>query len=107
MEKIFKSKIILLLITSLVICSQVLSQKNSNPVRIDKNGRMVWKDSGKEAFFWGVNYTTPFAHAYRQIPRLGEDHEKVIDIDTYHLARLGINAYRIELNECKRIIPGL
>lgn len=97
METQRKTKIVLLLIAAFIICSPVFSQKNTDPVKVDKNGRMVWKNNGQEAYFWGVNYTTPFAHAFRQIARLGEDREKVIDFDTYHLSRLGTNAYRIHV----------
>lgn len=70
-------------------------------IRIDNNGRMIWTDTDKEAFFWGINYTTPFAHAWRQIERMGYDHRKVIDMDTYHFARLGVNAYRVHVWDCE------
>lgn len=86
----------LFLIAAIFVSCTLFAQKNSDVLRVDKNGRMVWKN-GQEAFFWGVNYTTPFAHAFRQIARVGEDREKVIDADTYHLSRLGINAYRIHV----------
>lgn len=101
METQSKTKIVLLLIAAFIICSPVFSQKNTDPVKVDKNGRMIWKNNGQEAYFWGVNYTTPFAHAFRQIAKLGEDREKVIDIDTYHLSRLGTNAYRIHVWDCE------
>lgn len=68
---------------------------------MDQDGRLKWESNSSEAFFWGVNYTTPFAHSYRQIARVGADREKVIDYDTYHLARLGINAYRVHVWDCE------
>ncbi len=58
---------------------------------------MRWSDSGKEASFFGVNYTLPFAHAYRAIGYLGLDRKKAIDRDVYHMARLCLNAYRIHI----------
>lgn len=79
----------------------VYSQRANDLFNIDKNGRMTWKESGKESFFWGVNYTTPFAHAYRQIAKLGKNRKEVIDSDTYHLSRMGINAYRIHVWDCE------
>lgn len=91
----------LLLSLCFVISLGIYAQANTNLIRINKNGRMVWKRNNKEAFFWGVNYTTPFAHAYRQIKRMGFDHKEVIDMDTYHLARLGINAYRVHVWDCE------
>lgn len=92
-----KLKIVFLLIVAAMICSNAYSQKNTDPIKIAKNGRMLWKSNNQEAFFWGVNYSVPFAHGFRQMERLGQDIEKNIDIDTYHLARLGTTAYRIHV----------
>lgn len=92
---------ILLLVAAILITCSLFAQKNADILRVDKNGRMIWKNNSQEAFFWGVNYTTPFAHAFRQIARLGEDREKVIDADAYHLSRLGVNAYRIHVWDCE------
>lgn len=47
--------------------------------------------------FFGVNYTTPFAHAYRAHKALGVDIEKAIRQDVYHLARLGLDAFRVHV----------
>jgi hypothetical protein len=90
--------IIIFVVTSFL---PAVSQKNADLIRIDKSGRMIWKHDNKEAYFWGVNYTAPFAHAFRQIGRLGYDRKEAIDADTYHLARLGINAYRIHVWDCE------
>lgn len=46
---------------------------------------------------YGTNYTVPFAHAYRALGRLGIDRHKAIDRDTYHFARLGLDAFRLHL----------
>ncbi|MCC8153960.1 MAG: cellulase family glycosylhydrolase [Tannerellaceae bacterium] len=66
-------------------------------IYVDKKGVMRWQKSRQEASFYGVNYTLPFAHAYRAIGYLGLDHKTAIDKDVYHFARLGFNAYRIHL----------
>lgn len=66
-------------------------------IYVDGKGVMRWSDTRKEASFFGVNYTLPFAHAYRAMGYLGVDRKSAIDRDVYHLARLGINAYRIHL----------
>ena len=66
-------------------------------IYVDRHGVMRWSDTKEEASFFGVNYTLPFAHAYRAIGYLGMDRKQAIDRDVYHLARLGINAYRIHL----------
>ncbi len=94
-------KFFFLLVAIVAISSEAYPQKNTDPVKIDKNGRMLWRSNNQEAFFWGVNYSAPFAHGFRQIGRLGEDKEKNIDYDTYHLARLGISAFRIHVWACE------
>nr|WP_297168532.1 hypothetical protein [uncultured Dysgonomonas sp.] len=66
-------------------------------IYIDKHGVMRWSDSRAEASFYGVNYTLPFAHAYRAMGYLGKDRKEAIDRDVYHLSRLGFNAYRIHV----------
>lgn len=47
--------------------------------------------------YYGTNYTVPFAHAYRALNELGVDHKQAIDRDTYHMSRLGLNAFRLHL----------
>lgn len=69
----------------------------ATPIYIDKNGVMRWSGTHEEASFFGANYTLPFAHAYRALGYLGKDRKAAIDKDVYHLARLGLNAYRIHL----------
>ncbi len=79
-------------------CSVILFAQNITPsVYVDTNGVIRWSDSQKEASFFGVNYTLPFAHAYRAAGYLDVDRKKAIDEDVYHFARLGFNAYRIHI----------
>lgn len=71
---------------------------NSVPeVYVDSKGVMRWNDTHREASFYGVNYTLPFAHAYRAVGYLGGDYRAAIDQDVYHFARLGFNAFRIHI----------
>ncbi len=99
---------ILLLVTCLLtavvpaqnkVSNNVQSQvrKNIPTVYVDANGVMRWSDTRKETSFFGVNYTLPFAHAYRVMGYLGIDRKAAIDRDVYHFARLGLNAYRIHI----------
>jgi hypothetical protein len=67
------------------------------PVRVDGEGVMRWTESGAEVALFGVNYTTPFAYAYRAHGYVGADRKKAIDADVAHLARLGVGAYRIHM----------
>ena len=58
---------------------------------------MRWKNSEKEITGFGVNYTVPFAHAYRSAKKLGIDPKKAIENDVYHFSRLGFNLYRVHV----------
>jgi hypothetical protein len=58
---------------------------------------MRWTQTKQEAQFFGVNYTVPFAYGYRSHLALGQDLEKAIDEDVYHMARLGFNAFRVHV----------
>jgi len=64
---------------------------------VDDNGVLRWTASGKEIVQFGVNYTAPFAYSYRAHQRLGIPIEKAIDADVYHLARMGLDAYRVHV----------
>src|SRR5688572_16961193 len=66
-------------------------------VFVDKDGVMRWGDSKKEVQGFGINYTTPFAHAYRSGKKLNVDLEKAIEDDVYHFARLGFDAFRVHV----------
>lgn len=64
---------------------------------VDEAGVMRWTASGKEVVQFGVNYTAPFAYSYRAHQRLGIPIERAIDADVYHLARMGLDAYRVHV----------
>jgi hypothetical protein len=84
-----------------VACASVTSipipAATSPSVFVDDQGVMRWTSSKEEVALFGVNYTTPFAHAFRAHQRLGIPPEKGIDADVYHLARLGLDAYRVHI----------
>jgi hypothetical protein len=84
-----------------ILCSFVaLPQQRAETIPtiyVDKKGIMRWSNNHEEASFYGVNYTLPFAHAYRAIRYIGKNHKEAIDKDVYHFARLGFNAYRIHV----------
>ncbi|EDY82631.1 hypothetical protein VDG1235_2254 [Verrucomicrobiia bacterium DG1235] len=64
---------------------------------VDGEGVFRWTDTDEELALFGVNYTTPFAHAFRAHKRLGVSWKEAIDADVYHFARLGFDAYRIHV----------
>lgn len=66
-------------------------------VYVDKAGIMRRADTHAEVSYYGTNYTVPFAHAFRSLKQLGIDHHQAIDRDVYHMARLGLNAFRLHL----------
>ncbi len=78
--------------------AQKSNNKNNNAiVYMDEDGVLRWKSNHTEASFFGVNYTTPFAYAYRAHKALNVDLEKAIQQDVYHLARIGLDAFRVHV----------
>ena len=64
---------------------------------VDEKGLIRWNKDKSEVFGFGVNYSTPFAHAYRMAERMGVDHKEAIQQDVYHMARLGLDLYRVHI----------
>lgn len=69
----------------------------ANLIYVDKQGIIRYSKTGKDAAFFGVNYTVPFAYGYRSVKRTGVDIEKAIQQDVYHFARLGLDAFRVHV----------
>ena len=88
-------KLYILFFISTLIFNGVVAQ-NSNHTYVDDSGIIRWPD-GTEVQGFGVNYTVPFAHAYRSAKKLGIDPKEAIDDDIYHFARLGFDAYRVHV----------
>lgn len=82
---------------ALLFAAVGFAQKNTNPVYVDPSGVLRWTKTKKEAAFFGVNYTVPFAYGYRSHKALGIDPEKAIDADVAHMARLGFDAFRVHV----------
>ncbi|WP_158797717.1 membrane or secreted protein [Pedobacter sp. L105] len=74
-----------------------LKAQSEGDLTVDTKGILRWKKTGTEASFFGVNYTVPFAYGYRSHKALGVNPELAIDNDVYHMARLGINAFRVHV----------
>ncbi|MBN2349583.1 MAG: cellulase family glycosylhydrolase [Bacteroidales bacterium] len=85
------------IISILLLIHTISSMAQSGPdVIVDANGILRWPDQSEVKGF-GINYTVPFAHAYRAAKRMGIDPKKSIDDDIYHFARLGLDAYRMHV----------
>jgi hypothetical protein len=86
------------LILFCLVTNAVFSQSNpKGNVFVDSNGIMRWEKTKEEVKGFGVNYTMPFAHAYRSAQRMGIDPKTAIDKDVYHFSRLGFDLYRVHV----------
>jgi hypothetical protein len=83
----------------LLFFNNAIAQKaqSKNLVYVDNKGVLRFTKNNSEASFFGVNYTTPFAFAYRAHKALNIDLEKAIQQDVYHLARLRLDAFRVHV----------
>jgi hypothetical protein len=71
--------------------------QQTGDVYVDDNGLMRWGHDDTEVEGFGVNYTIPFAHAYRTAGKLEVDLKKAIDNDVYHFSRMGFDLFRIHV----------
>jgi hypothetical protein len=76
--------------------AQRAAQRKQGDVYVDKQGVLRWQQGKQEVALFGVNYTTPFAYAYRAHQQVGVSHEQAIAQDVYHLSRLGLDAFRVQ-----------
>jgi hypothetical protein len=80
-----------------LVLSLNAQSKADNLIYVDKNGILRYTKGNKEAAFFGVNYTVPFAYSFRAHKALGVEIKKAIQQDVYHLSRLGIDAFRVHV----------
>jgi hypothetical protein len=93
--RIYRAVVVLSL---LLVCSyQLLYSQANNLVYVDLQGVLRYTKDNKEAAFFGVNYTVPFAYGYRSHKALNVNIEKAIDADVYHMHRLGLDAFRVHM----------
>ncbi|MDR5590686.1 cellulase family glycosylhydrolase [Christiangramia sp. SM2212] len=70
---------------------------SKNDVYVDDEGIMRWSGNDEEVHGFGVNYSAPFAHAYRSAQKKDLDIKAEIDKDIYHFTRLGFDLYRLHV----------
>ncbi len=89
----------LMLLFILVTVMQIFAQEKSNKQEVffDSSGVMRWKGNNEEVVLFGVNYTVPFAYSYRAHKKLNLSLKQAIDLDVTHMARLGLNAFRVHV----------
>lgn len=84
-------------VTAEAISAKVPEDRQSYKIFVDDHGVMRRTDTKEEVSYYGTNYTAPFAYSYRALGYLGKDRKSAIDRDIYHIARLGMNAFRLHL----------
>lgn len=89
-------KLQLIYVALMGLCVSCYMASPKPDVSVDQQGVLRWPDQ-REVQGFGVNYTVPFAHAYRTAKKLGVDPKIAIDNDVYHFARLGFDAYRVHV----------
>ncbi|MBN2237957.1 MAG: hypothetical protein JW729_10380 [Bacteroidales bacterium] len=96
-SKIKKSAtaIIILLIIAFISC-KTATNNNKTLLSVDENGVLRWENK-EEVHGFGVNYTVPFAHAFRSAKKLGIDPKAAIKNDVYHFSRLGFDLFRVHV----------
>lgn len=77
--------------------AQVVKNDKKGDVYVDESGVMRWGHNDAEVKGFGVNYSVPFAHAFRTGNKMGVDLKEEIDKDVYHFSRLGFDLYRIHV----------
>jgi len=90
-------KTILLFIALLFVSSGSLQAQTKPSTYVDKKGVLRWTANNREVNEFGVHYALPFSSAYQGFKELGLSFDKGVEDDVYHIARLGLNAYRIHL----------
>ena len=66
---------------------------------IDDKGVMRWAKSKQEVCVFGTNYSVPFSYWNYREPLIKGRYKEAIDQDVYHIARLGIDGFRIHVME--------
>lgn len=87
------------LLLSIICFGQSLSAQKQIQKRsfVDDKGVLRWSNTNEEIHGFGVNYTLPFAHAFKMAKRLGIDPKEAIKQDVYHFARLDLDLYRVHV----------
>ena len=89
-----KRAIYLALIFHILPVSQKLYSQSGTFV--DDEGVMRWQETYEVVCAFGTNYSIMFAYWDWRSP-IGVDYKKAIDEDVYHMARLGLDGYRIHV----------
>ncbi|MFT5141924.1 MAG: hypothetical protein ACI80V_003423 [Rhodothermales bacterium] len=75
----------------------IFPEDDDVPMHVDGEGVMRWTETGLEVALFGVNYATPFAFGFRAHGYVGADRKRAMDADVAHMARLGLDAFRVHM----------
>lgn len=75
----------------------IAQNQKKTDVYIDDSGIMRWGHNDEEVHGFGVNYSAPFAHAFRSAEKKGLDIKEEIDKDIYHFTRMNFDLYRLHV----------
>lgn len=92
-----KTSFLALLLFMLSFAGATQEKSKPNHAYVAPQGILRWSADKKEVQGFGVNYTAPFAHAYRQAKRMGVDVKQAIKNDIYHFSRMGFDLYRVHV----------
>lgn len=90
-------RLLAICLISVAFLSNAPAQNSNRLVEVDPSGIMRWTDSGEALTGFGINYTVPFAHAYRMAGNKGLEVKKLMDQDIHHFTRLGFDLYRVHV----------
>src|SRR5687768_8901260 len=93
--------LISILYFSFIFSNKLSAQTTIDQIVIGGDGIMRWRKDNNEVTGFGVNYTVPFAHAYRSGKKMGIDLKQAIDQDVYHFSRLGLDLFRVHVWDCE------
>ncbi len=97
----WRSVVILIFFLCIGSIIHLQAQYNPSQIIIGQDGIMRWDVDSTEVTGFGINYTVPFAHAYRMGKKMGIDLQRAIDQDVYQFARLGLDLYRVHVWDCE------
>ena len=76
-----------------------MGQISANPSTfVDDKGVMRWTETNEQVCAFGLNYSMPFS-SWREHERRGAFNKEAVDADVHHIARMGLDGYRIHLWE--------
>lgn len=97
-------RLILLVFFTQILTISLLASNNNRLRRdtsafIDKKGVVRFGKDKEELKVFGVNYNVPFSYLrFREL--VEEDQYKAIDEDVYHIARMGVDGFRVHVWDC-------